>query len=80
VHGRLVESGWGAALGYRALVLDPDGPAVDVHVLESDDLPAHWSRLDDFEGPGYERVVTTVRTPAGDADASIYVLTATTGM
>jgi hypothetical protein len=27
-----------------------------------------------FEGPGYERVVTTVHLPTGDIDASIYVL------
>jgi gamma-glutamylcyclotransferase (GGCT)/AIG2-like uncharacterized protein YtfP len=76
VRGRLVADGWGAALGYPALVLDPDGPEVDVQVLESADLPAHWARLDDFEGPGYQRVVTTVRTATGEMVASIYVLTA----
>ncbi|WP_448624299.1 gamma-glutamylcyclotransferase family protein [Geodermatophilus sp. URMC 64] len=74
VHGRLVEAGWGAALGYPALVLDPDGAAVDVQVLESADLPAHWSRLDDFEGRGYERVLTTVHTATGVVEAYIYVL------
>jgi gamma-glutamylcyclotransferase (GGCT)/AIG2-like uncharacterized protein YtfP len=73
VHGRLVDEGWGAALGYPALLLAPDGPAVAVQVLESEDLPAHWSRLDDFEGPGYERVLTTVRTADGDLEAYIYV-------
>ena len=76
VYGTLVEEGWGASLGYPALVLDPSGPAIDVRVFESADLQAHWSRLDDFEGPGYRRVVTTVRTPAGEIDASIYVLEA----
>jgi gamma-glutamylcyclotransferase (GGCT)/AIG2-like uncharacterized protein YtfP len=74
VYGTLVDAGWGAGLGYPALILDPDGSAIDVHVFESLDLPAHWSRLDDFEGPGYRRVVTTVRMPAGNLDASIYVL------
>ena len=73
VHGRLVEEGWGAALGYPALALAADGPAVDVQILESEDLPAQWSRLDDFEGPGYERVLTTVHTADGDVEASIYV-------
>jgi gamma-glutamylcyclotransferase (GGCT)/AIG2-like uncharacterized protein YtfP len=58
------------------MVLDPGGPAVHVHVFESADLPAHWSRLDDVEGPGYQRVVTTVHTPAGEIDACIYVLRA----
>ena len=76
LYGRLVEAGWGASLGYPALVLDPDGPAIDVQVLESADLPAHWSRLDEFEGPGYERVLTTVHTAAGDVEAYVYVLTA----
>ena len=74
VNGMLVDAGWGAGLGYPALVLDPDGSPIDVHVLESVDLPAHWARLDAFEGPGYERVVITVRTSTGDVDASIYVL------
>jgi gamma-glutamylcyclotransferase (GGCT)/AIG2-like uncharacterized protein YtfP len=76
VQARLVEAGWGASLGFPAMVLDPDGPAVHVDVFESADLPAHWSRLDDFEGPGYRRVVTTVHTPAGEIDACIYVLRA----
>jgi gamma-glutamylcyclotransferase (GGCT)/AIG2-like uncharacterized protein YtfP len=74
VNGRLVDAGWGAGLGYPALVLDPDGSAIRIDVFESVDLPAHWARLDAFEGPGYQRVVTTVRTTTGDVDASIYVL------
>jgi gamma-glutamylcyclotransferase (GGCT)/AIG2-like uncharacterized protein YtfP len=73
VRGRLVEEGWGAALGFPALVLDPEGPVVEVQVLESADLPAHWSRLDDFEGPGYERVLVTVTTDDGAVEAYLYV-------
>lgn len=74
VHGTLVDAGWGAGLGYPALTLDASGTPVDVSVFESADLPAHWARLDTFEGPGYQRVTTAVRTPAGDVEASIYVL------
>jgi len=74
VKARLIDAGWGASLGFPAMILDPDGPAVHVHVFESADLPAHWSRLDDFEGPGYQRVVTTVQTSTGEIDACIYVL------
>jgi len=74
VRGRLVNAGWGAGLGYPALILDPEGLEIPVQVFESVDLPDHWSRLDDFEGPGYQRTVTTVRTPAGDVDAFIYSL------
>ncbi|WP_369254730.1 gamma-glutamylcyclotransferase family protein [Geodermatophilus amargosae] len=73
VRGRLVEEGWGAALGFPAMVLDPDGPVVDVQVLESADLPAHWSRLDEFEGPGYERVLVPVATDDGEVEAHLYV-------
>jgi gamma-glutamylcyclotransferase (GGCT)/AIG2-like uncharacterized protein YtfP len=74
VHGVLVEAGWGADLGFPALVLDSTGPAVEVDVLESPDLPAEWARLDEFEGPGYRRVVATVHTSAGEVAAFVYVL------
>jgi gamma-glutamylcyclotransferase (GGCT)/AIG2-like uncharacterized protein YtfP len=74
VRGRLVEAGWGAARGFPALVIEPDGAVVPVQVLESSDLPAHWPRLDAFEGIEYERVVTSVQTDEGPLDAAIYVL------
>ena len=74
VRGWLSNAGWGAPLGYPGLVLDAAGPLVDVHVFESPDLPAHWTRLDEFEGAEYRRVVTQVRTAAGDVAAWIYVL------
>ena len=73
-HGRLRDGGWGAALGYPGIDLDPDGPAVDVEVFESVELRANWPRLDDFEGPSYRRVVTPVSTAEGPVAASIYVL------
>jgi len=76
VQAKLIEAGWGASLGFPAMFLDSGGPAVHVHVFESADLSAHWSRLDDFEGPGYQRVVTMVHAPAGEIDACIYVLRA----
>lgn len=74
VHGHLHESGWGAAMGYPGIVLDPQGPPVPVQLFDSSDLPQHWPRLDDFEGPGYERVTVTVRTGSGDLAAMIYAL------
>ena len=76
VHGKLIDAGWGSALGYPALILDPTGPAVEVYIFESIDLPAHWPRLDAFEGSGYQRVATTVHTASGVTEASIYVLRA----
>jgi gamma-glutamylcyclotransferase (GGCT)/AIG2-like uncharacterized protein YtfP len=73
VRGTLVQQGWGAALGYPALILDPEGPAVEVQIFESADLRSHWPRLDDFEGPGYQRVAVPVETADGRLEASIYV-------
>ena len=76
VRGRLVDAGWGAALGYPGLVLDPLGPVVEVYLFESLELPDHWPRLDEFEGTGYRRVVTQVRTADGELNAWIYVIAA----
>lgn len=74
VRGRLVEAGWGAALGFPGLILDPAGARIDVHLLLSPDLPDHWSRLDAFEGPGYRRVTARISTAEGELDACIYVI------
>ena len=52
----------------------PRGPTVGVQLLDSLDLPDHWTRLDEFEGSGYRRTVTAVSTAEGNLLASIYVL------
>lgn len=72
VNGRLLPEGWGAQLGFPAIVLGPDAPAVEVQVFESQDLPNHWARLDAFEGSGYRRVTTIVDTARGPLEAYIY--------
>jgi gamma-glutamylcyclotransferase (GGCT)/AIG2-like uncharacterized protein YtfP len=75
VAGRLVPEGWGAALGYPGIVLDEHGGEVHGLVFSSDSLARHWSRIDAFEGPGYERVPTVVRLANGTAvDAYVYRL------
>lgn len=74
VQGRLTNAGWGTALGFPGLILDPSGSPVEVYLFESSDLPDHWSRLDEFEGSGYRRVVTQVQTTEGDVRACIYVV------
>ncbi|MFC3713219.1 gamma-glutamylcyclotransferase [Sphingoaurantiacus capsulatus] len=73
VRGTLVPDGWGATFGYPALVLGEDGAPVDVWLFESLGLPAHWQRLDAFEGDGYRRVIARVETADGDVNAWIYV-------
>jgi gamma-glutamylcyclotransferase (GGCT)/AIG2-like uncharacterized protein YtfP len=74
VRGTLVDAGWGASLGYPGLILDPQGPPVEVYLFESSELPNHWPRLDAFEGTGYRRVVTRVSTTDGEVEACIYVI------
>jgi gamma-glutamylcyclotransferase (GGCT)/AIG2-like uncharacterized protein YtfP len=40
---------------YPTFVYNSDGPPVAVKVLVSNELPAHWNRIDEFEGNGYVR-------------------------
>lgn len=75
VRGRLRPAGWGAALGYPALVLDPEGELVEGFVFTSDELAGQWDALDAFEGPEYRREVALVETEdAGPVRAYVYVL------
>lgn len=76
VRGWKVESGWGEAQGYPGLRPDPDGPQVAVLVFSSDDLAAHWARLDAFEGEEYARVEIEVETGGRLVAAQIYALRA----
>jgi gamma-glutamylcyclotransferase (GGCT)/AIG2-like uncharacterized protein YtfP len=72
VRGHLLSEGWAADQGYPALALDPEGEVIEVQVFRSLDLPAHWQRLDEFEGEEYCRMVATVDTVDGLIDAWIY--------
>lgn len=72
VRGHLHEEGWGAAHNCPGMVIAPDGQEVPVHIFTSADLPAHWDRLDAFEGSEYRRIVTTAQTDDGPLEVSIY--------
>ncbi|MEL7447478.1 MAG: gamma-glutamylcyclotransferase [Pseudomonadota bacterium] len=74
VNGTLHTKGWGAEMGFPGIVIDPDGPEVDVDLFFSADLPDHWDRLDAFEGSEYRRIEVTVKTETGPRQAYIYVL------
>lgn len=75
-HGRLrghfSDQGWGTAQGFPGLRVDADGPEVTVQVFTSADLPAHWARLDRFEGKDYQRVTVEVATDDGPVLAQVY--------
>ena len=68
VRGHLTQVGWGAAQGYPALTPAPDAPRVRAHLLESAELPAHWARLDAFEGQEYQRVLVPFETETGETE------------
>lgn len=75
VTGTLFQEGWGAAAGYPGIVLDELGGEVQGFLFSSESLAEHWARLDEFEGEGYERVLTTVKLEDGTTvEAYIYSL------
>jgi gamma-glutamylcyclotransferase (GGCT)/AIG2-like uncharacterized protein YtfP len=74
VRGQLLPEGWGAALGFPALVIDDQGPEVSGLLFTSAVLAEHWDRLDEFEGEGYDRVLTTVTLEGGEVQAYLYAL------
>jgi gamma-glutamylcyclotransferase (GGCT)/AIG2-like uncharacterized protein YtfP len=74
VRGDLHPVGWGMTFGFPALAWRADGPVVPVKLFESFDLPAHWRRLDAFEGNAYRRVVVPVKIGDSDLPANIYVV------
>jgi len=65
VRGHLVQTGWGVHSGHPGLTPDKTGPLVLGLVFDSPDLPAHWDRLDKFEGADYKRVPIMARLEAG---------------
>jgi gamma-glutamylcyclotransferase (GGCT)/AIG2-like uncharacterized protein YtfP len=76
LRGHLVQAGWGAALGYPAVLLDNDpADAVSGMLLTSDALDGVWDELDAFEGDGYQRVIVDVTVADGTRrSAQAYVL------
>lgn len=75
VRGRLQRAGWGAVMGYPALILDHGADRVAGHLLESDELGQHWQELDEFEGDEYRRVIASVELADGSrVEAFVYVL------
>ena len=75
VTGTLLQEGWGAAVGYPGIVMDKGGGEIHGFLFSSENLAEHWARLDEFEGEGYERVLTTVKLKDGTVvDAYIYRL------
>lgn len=65
IHGDLLPEGWGSANGYPALRWRPAGPRVPAWLLESREMPAHWERIDEYEGGDYQRRPIPFETAGG---------------
>jgi gamma-glutamylcyclotransferase (GGCT)/AIG2-like uncharacterized protein YtfP len=77
IKGTLIDEGWGAKMGYPAISLDKNGQEVKGFIFTSNNLCDNWGILDDFEGKGYERVVTNVKKEDGSTiEAYVYSLKA----
>ncbi len=75
VTGILHQEGWGSGMGYPGITLDKDGNKVEGFLFSSDTISEHWPELDEFEGEGYERVLTTAELKNGTiVNAYIYTL------
>ena len=75
VKGILLQEGWGAEFGCPGMVLDERGAEIHGFIFSSSELHAHWTRLDAFEGGGYERVVTKAELGDGTVvKAHVYAL------
>lgn len=75
IVGTLYAQGIGPTAGYPVVDLAGQGRPVNGYLFTSTELADHWERLDDFEGPGYVRVATRVRTAAGAMrSAFVYAL------
>jgi len=75
VRGHLHRKGWGAALGYPALQLDPQAERVEGWLFSSTTLADFWPRLDAFEGDAYRRESVQVILASGERQVAwVYVV------
>lgn len=75
IRGTLYANGWGAALGYPAVIPDEDGDLIKGFIFKSKDLAEHWQRIDEFEGEGYERISVIAEFEDGSVtQAYVYAL------
>jgi gamma-glutamylcyclotransferase (GGCT)/AIG2-like uncharacterized protein YtfP len=75
MRGHLHQDGWGAELGYPAIVPDESAGEVGGFIFTADGLDGMWPQLDAFEGDGYERVTASASLEDGTSvEAEVYVL------
>lgn len=67
IRGKLINEGWGAAMGYFAFKNTPENEQeiIQAYILISDELHKHWEFLDEFEGDEYTRTLTQYQLEDG---------------
>lgn len=68
IRGKLKDAGWGANLGYKAFhpTSKEEQEEIKAFVLFSGELMANWKMLDEFEGPGYKRIIAKYELDNGE--------------
>jgi gamma-glutamylcyclotransferase (GGCT)/AIG2-like uncharacterized protein YtfP len=75
IKGKLIDSGWGASLGYPGLVIDDEGVEIPGYVFSSPNLQSKWDELDELEGRDYERTIAEVALANGSfVRVHVYIL------
>ena len=75
LRGDLHAEGWGATMGYPAIIPSKDADEVEGIVFSSAHLVDHWERLDEFEGDAYQRMLVDVRLESDEQlEAYVYAL------
>jgi gamma-glutamylcyclotransferase (GGCT)/AIG2-like uncharacterized protein YtfP len=72
VRGQHRKDGIGEGGIYPGFVPDSAGPEHDVLLFVSSDLPAHWARLDAFEGKDYARLAILAEVDGRQVEAWVY--------
>jgi len=75
VQGHLQSHGWGATFAFPGIKLATDGAEVPGLLFTSEALSSFWEKLDEFEGEGYSRTLTTATLADGSSvECYIYEL------
>jgi gamma-glutamylcyclotransferase (GGCT)/AIG2-like uncharacterized protein YtfP len=82
VRGKLYEAGWGAGIGYPGFshVTAELQKTIEAHIFSSEELVDHWSRIDEFEGEDYRRLLAKYQLLTGEIGVGyIYAINPTQG-
>ena len=75
IRGTLLDRGWGAGIGFPALIPDEAGDEISGYLFCSRGLESAWPELDAFEGEDYRRVSVSVSLAEGRVvEAYVYAL------